>query len=110
MKRGTKGNQGRIAFLLLTVLWLVMQVFVPAYHHHTHPCHASDSAQACWQNNQHDEHECHICSLHYSPSSPAVPVTGVVIPEETCAPGLRDTLLTPLKVVSNPSVRAPPTA
>jgi len=70
MKRGTKGNRGKTAFLLLTVLWLAMQVFVPAYHHHTHPCHASDSTQACWQNNQHDEHECHICSLHYSPSSP----------------------------------------
>jgi hypothetical protein len=110
MKRGTKGDKGITALLLLTVLWLVMQVFVPVYHHHTHPCRASDSPQAYWQNNQHDEHDCHICSLHYSPSSPDVQVTDVVIPEYTDAPCSRDTLLTPLRVVSNPSERAPPTA
>jgi len=110
MKRGTEGRFSSTVHLLLTMLWLVMQVTVPAYHHHAESCHACHFEQGYWQNDPHDEHECHICSLYYSPSSPDVLVIGVVIPEDTCAPCLRDALLNALKVVNNPSVRAPPMA
>ena len=108
VKRATKSSRSSTTLRWLTVLWLVMQVFVPAYHQHTDAFCPSDAAYAQWKGLGHGEHDCYICSLHYSPCLLEGQAFGVPIPEDTDAPCSWDTLLCPVRVLCIPSVRAPP--
>jgi len=110
VKVATKSSLSSTTLLWLSIVWLVMQVVAPAYHHHSDVPYHSATAPLQWQAPEHAEHECYLCSLHYSPSSPEVQAIDVFIPEDTDTPCSRDSLLIPLRVIGIPSVRAPPTA
>lgn len=99
----------KIAFCVLVLLWLVMQVAVPAFHHHVDSAITS-SASTQWQGIHGDQHECYVCHLNYSPVD-VQPSQGELLPVlESSSPILSSPILLPTNSVAIPPVRAPPFA
>lgn len=98
-----------ILFCFFTVMWLVMQVIVPAYHHHGGKVVPS-CAGAQWQSGQSDQHECYICHLNHSPANVTFSNGELVPVLEPPSPIVFISNLYSSESILTPHVRAPPVA